>query len=1045
VPGSGWWHIVDRVSSLGSERTIFVPFIRLLFIGVLLCPIKFSAQFNPLDFERIDGQEHFMKGPVSSLVFDEHGFLWVATSLGLYRFDGRLYREYLPSTGLRSLPDQQIREVQHIDGRIIALTRNGTFFHDAARAQDTTIFLTRSDGRHLGLVNRMTAVCSDGHGGFILLSRSGMLHVGQKYERIFQFFYPDPNEADSIAGSWGRDIFPMPDGCFAISGNDGFFMYDPRERAVLPIPAKRYAPLDPFLKDNSANILRLDSGHYILLSKKQRKMVMLKPDFSPSPACTLNDSSYQWMRYDTKVFADRDGGYFFATPGRGIWPASIDTISGKIELAPSPSRAVQPISIVQDPGSGRWWYGMHHGLYKQRDLEYGVRKSAPAFDDALPNNTHVQFAVIGPYLVSGSIEGQTVYVYNASSLMLERSIPLEHYPTGQNILHFTPYGQDSLLICTSQSRYWLDLSSWTVDHTAPRKEKVTSWYSCVAPDGTLFVTSGSYQYEYYDTTRKKFIPVPIRDKERWAQMRQPTQMLAEGGDHLWFWHHGICRYSQQDSIFDQCVDRLEGMHLDQQNIHHAHFDSLTGTLWLTIFQNGILNYNPETGVTRHITADNGLPHHTIQGMAVVGRYLWLLTPMGLFSLSMDQFQVRTYPYGRGAHLTFSRKALTYDPALDQLIFLHDQHIMACDPDRLLRHTPELHLSIEEVKSGSKRWYRPANDPLRLASNERAVWIQLACINYDDVLPYHFEYRLSDQDTTWWQMDESGSIWIENIPQGRNEVQFRIKGQDSRLHYPMTSLWIVAPPRWYETLWIRVAMLLAGAFIIWAMVREYFKRKEKGLRLEHRMKELELEALRARMNPHFIFNCLNSINRYILIEDKSKASYYLSRFARLIRQILDYSSESSVILTDEIETVRLYIELESLRMNKAIKLEIEITPEVDPGNLRVPPLLFQPFVENAIWHGLMPGEAEPHLWIRTFKTPTGYCFEIEDNGIGRAKAAKRQHAKQHISKGLVLAEEAFRHFGRLHHFTTEMRIIDLPSPARNHTGTLVQLEMIISGS
>ncbi|HKZ64825.1 MAG TPA: two-component regulator propeller domain-containing protein, partial [Chitinophagaceae bacterium] len=133
--------------------------------------------------------------------------------------------------------------------------------------------------------------------------------------------------------------------------------------------------------------------------------------------------------------------------------------------------------------------------------------------------------------------------------------------------------------------------------------------------------------------------------------------------------------------------------------------------------------------------------------------------------------------------------------------------------------------------------------------------------------------------------------------------------------------------------------------------------------QQKMTEVEMQALRAQMNPHFIFNCLNSINRYIVKSDQTTASLYLTKFAKLIRLILDNSNSKNVILTNELEALKLYIEMEALRFDKKFTYEIKVESNLGTDTVELPPLIIQPYVENAIWHGLLHKESNGHLSIQ----------------------------------------------------------------------------------
>ncbi|MBC7889066.1 MAG: histidine kinase [Ferruginibacter sp.] len=197
--------------------------------------------------------------------------------------------------------------------------------------------------------------------------------------------------------------------------------------------------------------------------------------------------------------------------------------------------------------------------------------------------------------------------------------------------------------------------------------------------------------------------------------------------------------------------------------------------------------------------------------------------------------------------------------------------------------------------------------------------------------------------------------------------------------------------------------------------------------KEKMADVEMQALRAQMNPHFIFNCLNSINRYIVKSDQVTASLYLTRFAKLIRLILDNSNTKNVILTNELEALRLYIEMEALRFEKKFTYHINIDKSTNTDSLEVPPLIIQPYVENAIWHGLLHKETGGHLSIDVrLKNDSILECTIEDNGVGRDKASelKSKSATTRKSLGMQLTENRISLLNKHAQLNATVEIIDL---------------------
>lgn len=203
----------------------------------------------------------------------------------------------------------------------------------------------------------------------------------------------------------------------------------------------------------------------------------------------------------------------------------------------------------------------------------------------------------------------------------------------------------------------------------------------------------------------------------------------------------------------------------------------------------------------------------------------------------------------------------------------------------------------------------------------------------------------------------------------------------------------------------------------------------------------MSALRAQMNPHFLFNSLNSINRYIVKHEPRIASEYLTKFSRLMRSVLNNSKEKLVPLKDELEALTLYIDLEALRFTNKFDLRSQVEVDRDPALIMVPPLMLQPFVENAIWHGLMQKkEGEAVLSLHVSHQQGVLRCTIEDNGIGRAQAAaiRSLSAIQRPSYGTRITQERLDLLKRLYGMEVQVVYTDLMDAAQRPLGTRVTL-------
>lgn len=225
----------------------------------------------------------------------------------------------------------------------------------------------------------------------------------------------------------------------------------------------------------------------------------------------------------------------------------------------------------------------------------------------------------------------------------------------------------------------------------------------------------------------------------------------------------------------------------------------------------------------------------------------------------------------------------------------------------------------------------------------------------------------------------------------------------------------------------VLLTLSGWLLIYFLFH-YVKgvKKEEELKMHYKLEMIELEAkaLRAQMNPHFIFNCMNSIKALIQNDEKKRSIDYLTTFSKLIRTVFQNSDKRRISLYDEIETCRLYIQLETMRLNGNLKYNFNIDPNIDLKSLMVPALIIQPFIENAIWHGIVPKERGA-ININIKQNNDAIVCEVDDDGIGRELSKLNKPATQviHESKGVHLSQARLNIEKILNETNASIEIID----------------------
>lgn len=275
----------------------------------------------------------------------------------------------------------------------------------------------------------------------------------------------------------------------------------------------------------------------------------------------------------------------------------------------------------------------------------------------------------------------------------------------------------------------------------------------------------------------------------------------------------------------------------------------------------------------------------------------------------------------------------------------------------------------------------------------------------------YQWRLVGSEEDWSPVTEKSDATYSNLAPGSYTFEVRAMNEDGVwTAEPQTASFTILPPFW-QTWWFIALCIAAGLAIIALIFRvrlAQLRRERKALTLEKDLLALEQKALRLQMNPHFIFNALNSIQALITLKDEKTARYFLAKFSKLMRNILENSRESVISIESEVATLDSYLSLERFSRNEAFDFSIEVDEVLDAEGINIPPMMIQPFVENAIIHGVAHlSERKGQITVRFYQSgSTGLMCEVSDNGIGRtkAKSISSQVAHGHKSTALVVTQE-----------------------------------------
>lgn len=459
-----------------------------------------------------------------------------------------------------------------------------------------------------------------------------------------------------------------------------------------------------------------------------------------------------------------------------------------------------------------------------------------------------------------------------------------------------------------------------------------------------------------------------------------------------------------------------------------------GRMFIGTLQHGLLQYDG-TGFQPVLNKETGAASNDFLKASWASDYAVFLTPESIeyYRWKPAESYVRISSYYALARLNSTG------------LLALDSTIMLATSDGLLTVPIPGDQTHEDLKIFKPRLY--ANERLLAESessvtfSDRQVSFEVDLIDYRSMGDVMINYRLLGHSTEWSNQHASNR-WVRFISLPPGSYQFEVfASSPGRTSQVMSYAFTVHPPYWLSW-WFLGSISLFTAFLIilgtWMVIRQQQRKQEQ----QQLLLRSQLTALRSQMNPHFLFNALNSIQGMIYSNKKTEASTTLRNFAQLMRRILEFSEKDDVTLDEELLLIESYLQIEAQRLDDNFNYEIKRDHPHEFNSYRIPTMIVQPFVENAVKHGLLHKEGQRNLEVRTSCDDKNLVISIRDNGIGRQASALKQ--KQRIGKSFATGAINARVelLNKVKRSSIQIDITDLYDAAGVPKGTLVNLTIPI---
>lgn len=405
-------------------------------------------------------------------------------------------------------------------------------------------------------------------------------------------------------------------------------------------------------------------------------------------------------------------------------------------------------------------------------------------------------------------------------------------------------------------------------------------------------------------------------------------------------------------------------------------------------------------LVRTITTKDGLGSNICKKVFYADNFIWAITGKSISRISMNFETITNFQQENGLLSNEINDAIVDK---DSVYVASNNGLSIFKANITQRRKKEIPLNLNYISINNHKIDHTKKIELNHKFNN--ITVNFIGIDFNNPERIVYEYRLKDDAK--WNVTPNNTIEFGSLESGEYNLQIRAKGLNSAWSKPIVLPFTIKPPLW-KTTWFILLMALIFVPTISLAINNFYKNKRikehEKLLAKTKIIALEQQALQAMMNPHFIFNVMNSIQHFINTKDTVMANQLLTGFARLIRKNLEICNKSYISIEEELSYLTLYLSLEKLRFGDKMNYVIEIEDNIDKEETFIPSMLLQPFVENAIWHGIMPKETDGNIEISIkLKDHNLLHICIEDDGIGIENSYKLK-SNDHISRGMELTQE-----------------------------------------
>ncbi|RZL50845.1 MAG: hypothetical protein EOP00_02290 [Pedobacter sp.] len=942
-----------------------------------------SAQgFPNLKFNQLTVKDGLSTNAIKCTYEDQNGIIWIATSKGLNRYDG---------TG--------IKEYQHLDGDSSSISNDVIIYIVADREQQLWLGTAKGISRFNPLTGKSVN------------------------------YFHDPNNKNSLASNYGSVPFIDSKGRLWLATASGIQLFDYKKNIFKTFNANTSNKNE----NNAFNIIKEDREHRLwalgnkglyLIDERNHKLILYRNQESNLALHQISDGNL--------FIGSAEGGLKSFNPkDNTVKPINIPFLK-------RPITRVNDISEWTDNSHHKWLCVAASGGFVLKNLKnnqlrayvsdalnpaslnaYNIFHIAKDRHNRLWISTDNGISIVDPNLQN--FENIPIYQQLKLNNPKQLGIPNNMLET-EDRFYVTCYYAKGIYIFNKNWQFLSHISQIPENVNSFLSKSINSIYQddqknfWFSTDSGLVKKTGS-KYKIFlppvDLSIKDNLVVSKlykrKDGNFWIRARQNGIYLFNPTTERFIKHYKSNGKNFDESVYSCLIDKqgdfligatksISIYNTKEDEFNKITIKDITGKLrditWVTditqdkenviwaVSDVGLLKIDKKSKTGLLIDNKMGLPENYLKRILIdtLGN-LWIPSQQGIIKYDRKKSFIY-FNYNNGLPFQYEGHGFFEIDKKGQFLLSYSGFVTRFNPYHVKSNTAKPQVIFMDFSAdGEENTPQKINDQrtIVLKAGTKIVNIHFAITSYTAPQENKYFYKIG-KDAQWQQV-KNGDIALGSMPYGKYVLY--IKGcNNDEVFSTEKSIYITVLPHWYEANWFIAIWMILVAVIIFFLLRRRITFIRNQFLFKQKLSESELKAIRSQMNPHFIFNVLNSIESYIMDNDKKTASRLIQKFASLSRLILENSTKSLITADKEWKALNLYTELEAMRYNDSFTFSFIADEDLVLKTVLLPPMLIQPLIENAILHGLIvENKPDAHLEIKLQKTNTGICITVTDNGIG----------------------------------------------------------------